>query len=180
MTDPNDPQPISARSRREAARQERKLTRSAARLAAVQALYQMEMTGANWHDVRREFEEHRLGQEIDGTLYRDADLSLFRRILEGVIADQSHIDRHTDQALVERWPLGKIDPTLRAIFRAGGYELLCSDATPWKVAINEYVDVAKAFFPDPKIGRFVNAVLDHMAEQRKNASDDAGDLSDED
>jgi len=140
--------------------------RAAARLGAVQALYQMEVTGAAMTSVREEFEQHRLGlpvEEEDGAHYHEADIALFRAILEGVISDQSRIDRLTDRALVERWPLGKIDPTLRALFRAGGYELTARPDIPAKVVIGEYVDVAKAFFSEGKEAKFVNAVLDHMA-----------------
>lgn len=144
-------------------REERRLARSAARLAAVQALYQIEITGAPGDSVRKEFETHRLGAEIEGAQYREADLALFRALIGGVIERQVEIDRLTDAALVERWPLGRVDPTLRAIFRAGGFELLGLADVPPKVAITEYVDVARAFFPDGKEARFVNAVLDHMA-----------------
>lgn len=140
-----------------------RLARSAARLAAVQALYQMEVSGADWHSVRAEFEMHRLGAEIEGQQYHDADLALFRDILEGVVTRQSQIDKLTDAALVERWPLGRIDSTLRALFRAAGHELIGREDIPPKVTIGEYVDVAKAFFEDGKEAKFVNAVLDHMA-----------------
>ncbi|MEO1293708.1 MAG: transcription antitermination factor NusB [Pseudomonadota bacterium] len=159
-----DPKPSEAAGqRRESAGEQRRLARSTARLAAVQALYQMEITGASWREVRGEFETHRLGAEVEGEQLREPDIDHFRAILEGVVARQVEIDQLTDAALVERWPLGKIDPTLRAIFRAGGYELLDRQDVPWKVAINEYVDVAKAFFSDARIPRFANAVLDHMA-----------------
>lgn len=149
--------------RRQIPRAERRLARSVARLAAVQALYQMEIGGGDWQTVRREFETHRLGAEIEGARYRDADLALFRDILQGVVARQSAIDKLTDRALVERWPLGRIDATLRALFRAAGHELMARPDIPPKVAIGEYVDVAKAFFSDGKEAKFVNAVLDHMA-----------------
>jgi N utilization substance protein B len=142
--------------------------RSAARLAAVQALYQMEVTGAAMAAVRSEFEAHRLGAEIEeagGPQYHDADLSLFRAILSGVVESQARIDRLTDEALVAKWPLGRIDPTLRALFRAGGYELTMRPDVPARVVIGEYVDVAKAFYAEGKEAKFVNAVLDHMARE---------------
>jgi len=145
--------------------EEARLARSAARLAAVQALYQMELTGADWQAVRREFEDHRLGAEIEGVQYRDADVALFRDILEGVVAHQAAIDQLTDRALVEKWPLGRIDATLRAVFRAAGHELTGRQDIPPKVSIGEYVDVAKAFFESGKEAKFVNAVLDHMARE---------------
>jgi N utilization substance protein B len=149
------------------AREEARLTRSAARLAAVQALYQMELSGADWLAVRREFEDHRLGAEIEGNQYREADIDLFRDILEGVVSHQSVIDQLTDRALVEKWPLGRIDATLRAIFRAAGHELTARPDIPPKVSIGEYVDVTKAFFGIGKESKFTNAVLDHMAREAR-------------
>ena len=148
-------------------RQEARLARSAARLAAVQALYQIEMTSADWRAVVREFDEHRFGAEIEGARYREADPRHFSRTIEGVIANQSVIDHMTDRALVERWPLGRIDPTLRALFRAAGAELTTRADIPPKVVIGEYVDIAKAFFPEGKEPGFVNAVLDHMAREAR-------------
>ncbi|MBY8977725.1 transcription antitermination factor NusB [Rhodobacteraceae bacterium NNCM2] len=144
-----------------------RLARSAARLAAVQALYQMELTGADWREVRKEFENHRLGAEIEGAQYRDADLNLFRDLLAGVMAEQAAIDQMTARALVDRWPLGRVDPTMRAIFRAAGHELTARPDIPPKVTIGEYVDVTKAFFSQGKESQFVNAVLDHMAREAR-------------
>ncbi|MFQ5566516.1 MAG: transcription antitermination factor NusB [Paracoccaceae bacterium] len=148
-------------------REETRLARSAARLAAVQALYQMEIAGTDWQAVRREFEDHRLGAEIEGAQYREADVSLFRDILEGVVARQAAIDQLTDRALVEKWPLGRIDATLRAVFRAAGYELTARPDIPPRVSIGEYVDVTKAFFSTGKEAKFANAVLDHMAREAR-------------
>jgi len=153
--------------RRDARRQDARLARSAARLAAVQALYQIEMTGADWRAVVREFDEHRLGAEIEGAQYREADTEHFSRTVEGVIEHQSAIDHLTDAALVERWPLGRIDPTLRAVFRAAGAEIIARADIPPKVVIGEYLDVAKAFFPEGREAGFVNAVLDHMAREAR-------------
>ena len=144
-------------------RHQARLARSAARLAAVQALYQIEMTEADWRRVVREFDEHRLGAEIEGARYREADPRHFKRTVEAVIEHQRAIDKLTDRALVERWPLGRIDPTLRAIFRAAGAELTVRTDIPVKVVIGEYLDIAKAFFPEGRESGFVNAVLDHMA-----------------
>lgn len=146
-------------------RQEARLARSAARLAAVQALYQIELTGADWRTVVNEFDEHRLGAEIEGARYREADPRHFKRTVETVIGHQSAIDQLTDRALVERWPLGRIDPTLRAIFRAAGGELTARSDIPVKVVIGEYLDITKAFFPAGREPGFVNAVLDHMARE---------------
>ena len=136
--------------------------RSVARLYAVQALFQMEASDQDLDEVRKEFEDHRLGGEIDGDTYAEGDVDHFRAVLTGALDRQARIDQETDAALVAKWPIARIDPTLRALFRAAGAELLTMD-TPPKVAITEYVDVAKAFFPDGKESRFVNAVLDHMA-----------------
>ena len=147
-------------------RQEERLARSAARLGAVQALYQMEMTGADWRRVVEEFDQHRLGAEIEGIQYREADAAHFRRTVEGAIGNQAAIDQMTDRALVERWPLGRIDSILRALFRAAGAELLRADLPP-KVVIGEYVDVAHAFFEGGREPKFVNAVLDHMAREAR-------------
>ena len=89
-------------------------------------------------------------------------MELFETLLTGAVRNQAKIDQFTDQALVEKWPIDRIDPTIRALFRAAGAELL-AEKTPPKVVISEYVDVAKAFFPDGREPKFVNAVLDHMA-----------------
>ncbi len=155
-----DPLPTDPKRR---APEARRRARAAARLAAVQALYQMEVAGAGWQQVVREFEDHRFGAEIEGEAYPEPDGAHFRDILEGVVARQAAIDRLTDAALVERWPLGRIDATLRALFRAAGHELLARPDIPPKVTIGEYVEVAKAFFSEGREAKFVNGVLDHMA-----------------
>ena len=141
-------------------------SRSAARLAAVQALYQMEIGGGELADVVTEFEEFRLGQEIDGDEYREADSNFFRDIVTGVVTEQRTIDPRVHQALVDDWPLKRIDVTLREILRAGSWELLKRKDIPARVIISEYVDVAKAFFveEEPKI---VNGVLDKIAHEMR-------------
>jgi N utilization substance protein B len=136
--------------------------RSAARFYAVQALFQMEAADAGLEAVIEEFETHRLGAEIDGATYAEPDLEHFRALMTAAVSEQARIDQMTHQALVARWPIDRIDPTLRALFRAAGAELVATD-TPPKVTINEYVDVAKAFYPEGKEAKFVNGVLDHMA-----------------
>jgi len=138
--------------------------KSAARLYAVQALFQMEASDATVDEVRHQFEAHRMGAEIDGVEYSEANVTLFRDILEEAVARQAKIDQTTDKALVAKWPITRIDPTLRALFRAAGAELLLAKAPP-KVVINEFVEVAKAFFPEGREPGFVNAVLDHMARE---------------
>jgi transcription antitermination protein NusB len=138
--------------------------KSAARLYALQALFQMEASGQGADSVLREFETHRLGAMIDDAEMAEADLDLFRKTVGDAVNWQARIDQMTDRALVAKWPISRIDPTLRALFRAGGAELV-DGAAPPKVIINEYVELAKAFFPEGREARFVNAVLDHMARE---------------
>lgn len=149
--------------RRLTAAQARRM-RSAARFYAVQALFQMEAADSDLDEVLEEFETHRMGAEIDGITFAEADLPHFRAVLQAAVAEQARIDQLTQRALVARWPIDRIDPTLRAVFRAAGAELVATD-TPPKVTITEYVDVAKAFYPDGKEAKFVNGVLDHMARE---------------
>jgi N utilization substance protein B len=140
--------------------------RSVARLLAVQALYQMELSGQAAESVVAEFEEHRFGAVYDGDAMAEGDTALFRRMVGGAVNRQAQIDQTTDRGLAAAWPIDRIDPVLRALFRAAGAELV-EMATPPKVTITEYVDVAKAFFPEGKESKFVNAVLDHMAREAK-------------
>jgi N utilization substance protein B len=136
--------------------------RGAARLAAVQALYQMDLGGATLSDVLAEFESFRLGKEVDGEQYRNADPAFFRAIVAGVVQNQKTLDPVVHATLAADWPLARIDVTLRAILRAGAYELTERKDVPARVVIAEYVDVAKAFFEDEVPG-MVNAVLDALA-----------------
>ncbi len=127
----------------------------------MQALYQMELTGAPWSKVRAEFEDHRLGMEVDGEVLAEADVKHFRKLLQGVVDHQPEIDKAINDTLKEGWPLRRIDPILRALFRASGFELFKLD-TPRKVIFNEYVEVAKAFF-DGEEPKLANAVLEAIA-----------------
>nr|CAD6608450.1 transcription antitermination factor NusB [Rhizobium sp. Khangiran2] len=138
--------------------------RGAARLAAVQALYQMDVGGAGVLEVVAEYEAHRLGQELDGDTYLKADASWFRSIVSGVVRDQVKIDPVVRSALQNDWPLSRLDSTLRAILRAGTFEILERKDVPIPVIVTEYVEIAQAFFEgeEPKI---VNAVLDRIAKQ---------------
>lgn len=146
---------------------QRRKMRSAARLYAVQALFQMEHSGQGVDAVRQEFLSFRFGAEVeDGVEMADGDIDLFRQLLEDAVNWQAKIDQMTDRALVAKWPIGRIDPTLRALFRAAGAELVNSD-TPPKVVIMEFVDIAKSFYPEGKEAKFVNAVLDHMAREAR-------------
>lgn len=145
--------------------QKRKM-KSAARFFATQALYQMEHSGQTFDQVRLEFLDHRFGEEFDSYAMLEGDVDLFTLLLQEAVNHQALVDQMTDRALVAKWPLGRIDSTLRALFRAAGAELTQSD-TPAKVVIVEFVQVAQAFFPEGKEGKFVNAVLDHMAREAK-------------
>jgi N utilization substance protein B len=145
---------------------EKRQMKSAARLYAVQALFQMESSGQTVEGVTREFETHRFGATYDEGEFAEGDVDHFRKIVGSAVNWQAKIDQMTDRALVAKWPIDRIDPVLRALFRAAGAEMVDLD-TPPKVVINEFVDVAKAFFPDGKEPKFVNAVLDHMAREAR-------------
>ena len=140
--------------------------KSAARLYAVQALFQMEAAGTPVDRVAREFETHRFGQAQDDMEMPEGHVDLFRKITTQAVNHQARIDQMTDRALVAKWPIDRIDPTLRALFRAAGAELVATD-TPPRVIIVEYLDIAEAFFPEGREKSFVNAVLDHMAREAR-------------
>ncbi|GGH29946.1 NusB antitermination factor [Cribrihabitans marinus] len=140
--------------------------RSAARLYAVQALFQMERSGQITDQVIAEFLDHRFGAVYDGDEMIDGDTGHFRKLVEDAVSYQARIDQMTDRALVAKWPIARIDPTLRALFRAAGAEMVQGD-TPPKVVITEFVDIARAFFPEGQEPKFVNAVLDHMAREAR-------------
>jgi N utilization substance protein B len=145
---------------------EKRRMKSASRLYAVQALFQMEATGQSIDSIQREFETHRFGATYDEGEFAEGDVDLFRKVTFEAVNNQARIDQMTDRALVAKWPIARIDPTLRALFRAAGAELVASDVPP-KVVIVEYVDVAGAFFPEGKEPGFVNAVIDHMAREAR-------------
>jgi N utilization substance protein B len=138
--------------------------RGAARLAAVQALYQMEIGGTGVLEIVSEFEAHRLGQEVDGDTYLKADASWFRSIVAGVVRDQRKLDPLIGAALQDDWALSRLDATVRAILRAGAFELIERRDVPVAVIVTEYVEIAKAFFEDEE-PKLVNAVLDRIAKQ---------------
>ena len=127
-------------------------------------MFQMEHSDHTIDKVRTQFEDHRFGEVIDDNEMVEGDVATFRGLLDGAVSGQSQIDQMTDRALVAKWPIDRIDPTLRALFRAAGAELVAAK-TPPKVVIVEFVEVAKAFFPEGKEPKFVNAVLDHMARE---------------
>ena len=137
--------------------------RSAARLAAVQALYQMDIAQTSLNDVLAEYEALRIGKEIEGEQYQEADRAFFREIVGGVVQEQRLLDQRVDASLKDTWPLARLDAIVRAVLRAGAFELAFRKDVPPRVAINEYVDVAKAFFEGDE-SRLVNAVLDKLAQ----------------
>lgn len=138
--------------------------RGAARLAAVQALYQMDVGRATLEDTLAQFGAFHLGREIEGEQYLPADADFFRQIVAGVAKHQLAIDPAVDRALAEGWPVERVDATLRAILRAAAFELLRRKDIPSRVVITEYVDVAKAFYADDASG-LVNAALDAIARE---------------
>jgi len=147
---------------------DKRALRAAARFYAVQALFQMEKSGQTVEEVRREFETHRIGVEGEGDdeTWVGADLAHFGKLVDLAVDYQARIDQLTDRALVAKWPIARIDPTLRALFRAAGAELSETD-TPPRVVITEFVQIAQAFFPEGRESKFVNAVLDHMAHEAR-------------
>ena len=150
----------------------RAIERSAARLAAVQALYQMDLTGKTLPDSLAEFETFWIGGEIEGEQYNKAELAFFRDILKGVLDDQGPLDRSIDKTLVASWPLARVDSVIRATLRGGAYELKKRKDIPARVIIKEYVDVAGAFFGQEESG-MINAVLDNLAREFRAAEFEA-------
>lgn len=138
--------------------------RGAARLAAVQALYQMDIAGAGINDIFAEFESHWLGHEVEGDTYLPAEAAFFRDVVSGVVRDQARLDPVIDTELRKGWPLTRIDAILRAVMRAGAYELEHRKDVPGRVVVSEYVDIANAFVDRSETG-MVNAVLDQIARQ---------------
>ena len=140
--------------------------RSAARLAASQALYQMEVAEKGLSDILAEFEAHWIGREIEGDAYNPAEVAFFRDVVSGVLRDQTPIDRGLDEILAKSWPLRRIEALMRAILRAAFYELRSRPDVPARVVVTEYVDIAAAFF-GPEESGMINAVLDAAARQAR-------------
>jgi N utilization substance protein B len=149
---------ISARSR----------SRSAARLAAVQALYQQEMEGTPIAQLLEEFHDHRLGAMIEDAQYIDAERAFFDDIVTGVGSRCAEIDSAISARLADGWSLTRLDRPMRAILRAGAYELLARRDVPVGSVISEYVDVAHAFY-DKRESGFVNGLLDAIAKEARAA-----------
>ena len=135
-----------------------------ARLAAVQALYQLEATGAGVDSVVLEFETHRLGGDIEGAAIHDADDALFGALVRGVVRLQKKIDPYIEKRLAEGWTLKRLDATARAILRSALAELVLESETPVRVILDEYVEIAKSFFDERDV-KFVNGVLDAAAHE---------------
>lgn len=144
----------------------RSQARAAARLAAVQALYQHEMEGTPVAALLDEFHRHRLGAEIDDDQYADAEVSFFNDIVKGVLARRDEIDALAEEKLADGWKLSRLDRTMLQILRAGTYELLARADVPTATVISEYVDIAHAFF-EPREAKFVNGVLDAIAKSAR-------------
>ena len=138
--------------------------RGAARLAAVQALYQMDIAGTGLNDILAEFESHWIGREVEGAQYLPAEAAFFRDVVSGVVREQRKLDPLIDKALSQGWPLKRIEAIMRAVLRAGAYELEHRSDVPARVVVAEYVDVANAFVDRDETG-MVNAVLDQIARQ---------------
>jgi N utilization substance protein B len=136
--------------------------RGAARLAAVQALYQMDIAGAGLNEILAEFESHWLGREVEGAQYLPAEAAFFRNVIEGFMREQRRLDPIINKVLSEGWPLKRIEAVLRAILRAGAYELDRGSDVPARTVVAEYVSVANAFVDKEETG-LVNAVLDELA-----------------
>lgn len=145
--------------------------RGASRLAAVQALYQMEIAGTGLNDILAEFESHWLGREVEGEQYLPAEAAFFRDIVTGFVREQRRLDPVIDAALAAGWPLKRVETILRAVLRAGAYELDKRQDVPARVIVSEYVGVAHAFVDKQETG-MVNAVLDQLARQLRAAEFD--------
>jgi N utilization substance protein B len=143
--------------------------RGAARLAAVQALYQMDIAGTPLNEILAEFESHWLGSEVEGSQYLPAEAAFFRDIVTGTVREQRRLDPLIDAALSAGWPLKRVEALLRAVLRAGVFELDQRKDVPARVVVSEYVDVAHAFVDRDETG-MVNAVLDTLARQLRTLS----------
>ena len=138
--------------------------RGAARLAAVQALYQMDVAATPLNAILAEFESQWIGREVEGSQYLPAEAAFFREIVGGYLREQRRLDPLIDQTLAGGWPLTRIEAVLRAILRAGAYELDQRRDVPARVVVSEYADVAHAFLDREETG-MINAVLDALARQ---------------
>lgn len=175
MTEPNSLASVIAQlEEADKARREPQLNsrqrraRTVARLAAVQALYQMELAGEGVDTIIREFQNHRFDGDIDGEMLAEADEAWFAEIVRGVVEGQQSIDTAIKARLASNWRMERLDATLRALLRCGAYELREQPDTPREVVIDEYVELAKAFFDEAE-AKFVNAALDGVARDARDA-----------
>ena len=142
------------------------VARAAARLGAVQALYQMDIAGTDLAETLAQFASRSAGENFDDGECGEADYRHLKEVVEGVVREQTAIDPVTDRILDPAWPLHRLDATVQAILRAAAYELMFMEKVPARAAVSEYVDVAAAFFGDTERG-FINGVLDRLARQRR-------------
>jgi N utilization substance protein B len=140
-------------------------SRSASRLAAVQALYQMELSDQNSEAALKEFLDHRLGREIEGEQYAEADEKYFADLVRGVVERQDEIDNSLARVLKKDWSFDRIDPTMRAIMRSAVFELIAKTDTPPRVIVHEYLTVATAFFEEGDEMSFLSGVLNRIARE---------------
>ncbi|WP_368911139.1 transcription antitermination factor NusB [Taklimakanibacter deserti] len=142
------------------------VARSAARLGAVQALYQMDLAGTDVGEVLAQFSSRAAGDAFDEGQCGPADFPFLKEVVDGVVREQRTIDPAVNRILDKSWPLARLDATLRAILRAAAYEIMFMENVPVRVAINEYIDVAHAFFDDQE-PKLLNGVLNTLARQRR-------------
>ena len=147
-------------------RRAKPVERAAARLGAVQALYQMDLSGSDVGETLAQFSARAAGDDFDAGQCGEADYKHLREVVDGVVREQKSIDPAIDMLLDKIWPLHRLDSTVRAILRACAYELMFMARVPARVAISEYVDVADAFFGAEE-PRFINGVLDRLARQKR-------------
>jgi len=145
----------------------RSISRSAARLAAVQALYQQEMEGTPTARLIHEFHDHRLGATIEGETYAEAEISFFDDLVSGTLDRRQEIDELVAKRLAEGWSLERLDKPMKAVLRVGAYELLARPDVPIATVINEYLDVTDAFYDQREKG-FVNGLLDAIAKSARS------------
>jgi transcription antitermination protein NusB len=142
------------------------VARSAARLGAVQALYQMDLAGTDVGEVLAQFSSRAAGDAFDDGQCGPADFPFLKEVVDGVVREQRTIDPALNKLLDTGWPLARLDATLRAILRAAAYEIMFMENVPSRVAITEYLDVAHAFF-DEQEPKLLNGVLNTLARQRR-------------
>jgi transcription antitermination protein NusB len=145
--------------------------RSAARLGAVQTLVQMELGGHGVDEAVRDYLDHTSGAEIDGVTYAEADARMFDSIVRGAVEHQVAVDGALDRCLPEEWPLHRLDSVLRSILRCAAFEILYRADVPARVVMNEYIDVARAFFEGVETG-MANGVMDRLARSARPAEFD--------